>query len=78
MGLFIVAIGIPCIMDAWEGHREPSQTKPSSVANCWTMQGSLLYAWKYNKPCTRQPCMCQETFMQSANLFLHGETIAAI
>ena len=45
MGLFIVAIGIPCIMDVWEGHREPSQTE-----HCWTVQGSLLYAWKYNKP----------------------------
>ena len=77
MGLFIVAIGIPCIMDIWEGHRELSQTE-QCIANCWTMQGSLLYAWKYNKPCTRRPCMCQETFMQSANLFLRGEIIAAI
>ena len=25
-----------------------------------------------------KPCMCQEKFMQSANLFLHGETIVAI
>ena len=30
MKLFIVAIGIPCIMDAWEGHREPSQTEQCS------------------------------------------------
>ena len=27
MKFFIVAIGIPCIMDVWEGHREPSQTE---------------------------------------------------
>ena len=67
MGLFIVAIGILCIMDGWEGHQEPS-----SVANCWTVQRSLLHAWKY------KPCMCQETFMQSANLFLRRKTIAAI
>ena len=39
---------------------------------------SLLYARKYNKPCMRRPCMCQETFMQSANLFLRVKTIAAI
>ena len=25
-----VAIGIPCIMDVWEGHREPSQTEQCS------------------------------------------------
>ena len=30
MGLFVVAIGIPCIMDVWEGHREPSQTEQCS------------------------------------------------
>ena len=30
MKLFIVAIGIPYIIDAWEGHREPSQTKQCS------------------------------------------------
>ena len=30
MGLFIVAIGIPCIMDVWERHREPSQTEQCS------------------------------------------------
>ena len=30
MGPFIVAIGIPCIMDVWEGHREPSQTEQCS------------------------------------------------
>ena len=30
MGLFIVAIGIPCIMDVWEGHQEPSQTEQCS------------------------------------------------
>ena len=30
MGLFIVAIGIPCVMDVWEGHRELSQTKQCS------------------------------------------------
>ena len=78
MGLFNVAIGIPCIMDVWEGHRELSQTE-QCIANYWTMQRSLLYVWKYNKPvCTRRSCMCQETFMQSANLFRHGETIAAI
>ena len=23
MGLLTVAIGLPCIMDAWKGHREP-------------------------------------------------------
>ena len=26
MKLFIVTIGIPCIVGAWEGHREPTQT----------------------------------------------------
>ena len=30
MGLFVVAIGIPCIMDVWKGHREPSQTEQCS------------------------------------------------
>ena len=30
MNLFIVAIGIPCIIDAWEGHWEPSQTEQCS------------------------------------------------
>ena len=30
MKLFIVAIGIPCIMDIWEGHRELSQTQQCS------------------------------------------------
>ena len=30
MGLFVVAIGIPCIMDVWEGHRELSQTEQCS------------------------------------------------
>ena len=30
MGLFIVAIEIPCIMDVWEGHQEPSQTEQCS------------------------------------------------
>ena len=67
MGLFIVAIGIPCTMDVWEGHWEPS-----SVANCWTVQESLLYVWNCNKP-----CMCQETFMQlqSTTLFLCGEAL---
>ena len=30
MGLFIVAIGISCIMNVWEGHWEPSQTKQCS------------------------------------------------
>ena len=43
MGLLIVAIGIPCIMDVWEGYRELSQTE-QCIANCWTVQGSLLYA----------------------------------
>ena len=43
------------------GRGTGNRAKPSSVANCWTVQGSLLYAWKYNKPCTRRPCMCQET-----------------
>ena len=37
------------------GRGTKNRAKPNSVANCWTMQGSLLYAWKYNKP-----CMCQE------------------
>ena len=55
------------------GRGTGNRAKLSSVANCWTVQGSLLYVWKYNKP-----CVCQETFMQSANLFLRGETIAAI
>ena len=27
IGLFIVAIGISCIMVVWEGHQEPSQTE---------------------------------------------------
>ena len=30
MKVFIVAIGIPCIINAWEGHREPSQTEQCS------------------------------------------------
>ena len=30
MGLFVVAIGIPCIMGVWEGHREPSQIEKCS------------------------------------------------
>ena len=30
MELFIVAIGIPYIMDVWEGHQEPSQTEQCS------------------------------------------------
>ena len=60
------------------GRGTGNRAKLNSVANRWTVQGSLLYAWKYNKPCTRWPCMWQETFMQSTNLFLHGETIAAI
>ena len=30
IGLFIVAIGISCIMDVWEGHWEPSQTEQCS------------------------------------------------
>ena len=35
MGLFIVAIGIPCIMDVWEGHRGPSQTEQySELLDC--------------------------------------------
>ena len=56
------------------GRGTGNQAKPSSVANCWTVQGSLLYVWKYNKP-----CMCQEILiMQSTNLFLRSETIAAI
>ena len=29
-GLSIVAIVIPCIMDVWEGHREPRQTEQCS------------------------------------------------
>ena len=45
------------------GRGTGNRAKPSNVAG--TVQGSLLYAWKYNKP-----CMYQETFMQSANLFL--------
>ena len=56
------------------GRGTGNQAKPSSVANCWTIQGRLLYVWKYNKP-----CMCQEILiMQSTNLFLRSETIAAI
>ena len=52
------------------GRGTGNRAKPSSVANCWTVQGSLLYAWNCNKP-----CMCQEKFMQlqSANLFLCGD-----
>ena len=44
MGLFIVSIGIPCIMDVWERHWELSSVENCS-RNCWTVQGSLLYAW---------------------------------
>ena len=58
-GTFIIAIGLPCIMDVWEGHMGPT-------ANCWTIQGSLLYSSLYAwKTCVDiQELMCQETFLQ--------------
>ena len=59
-------------MDVWEGYHEPSQTGQCS---------ELLDRARELAVCMeiyKKPCMCQETFMQSTNVFLHGETIAAI
>ena len=51
MGLLLLPLGYHV---SWTyGRGTGNRANPSSVANCWTVQGSFLYAWKYNKPCTR-------------------------
>ena len=56
MGLFIVAIGIPCIMDIWEGHQEPSQ--PEQCSELLDHARELLYAWKYNNHACAKKHLC--------------------
>ena len=43
MKVFIVAIGIPCIINAWEGHREPSQTEQCSELLDYARELAIWY-----------------------------------